>query len=256
MRIRALLLAVIFLGVAIAYADDQRPASEPGPGKVFLYTAKKLGLPILKASLYIENGPPSQGKSLYQVRLEISSVNLGFLFRMNNRFTSTIESGTCMPVQYTKEIDQDGLFKEKKHYHQILTFDSQHQKVVVEKKGEKEKREVSLPPQTFDPLSMFARCYLKETLHPSQEIRMFIYDGMRLRQMVFHPKQEKIKSKVFGEVDAVCLEATTSFASFEDREGAIRIWYTNDGKKIPILMELDLPVGSVRFELDEAKEGQ
>ena len=255
MRIRALLLAVIFLGVAIAYADDQRPVSGPGPGKVFLFTAKKLGVPVLKASLHIENGPSSQGKSLYQVRVEISSVNLGFFFRVNNRFTSTIESDTCIPVQYVKEVDQDGLFKEKKKYLETLTFDPQHQKVTVERKGEKEKREVSLPPETFDPLSMFARCYLKETLHPSQEIRMSIYDGMKLRQMVFRPKQEKIKSKVFGEVDAVCLEATTSFASFGDREGVIRIWYTNDGKKIPILMELDLPVGSVRFELDEIKEG-
>jgi hypothetical protein len=255
MRIRALLLVVIFFGAAIAYADDPRPVSGPGPGKIFLYTAKKLGLPILKASLHIENVPPSQGKLLYQVRLEISSVNLGFLFRMNNRFTSTMESDTCMPVQYIKEIDQDGLLKEKKNYLETLTFDPGHQRVWVERKGVKEKREVSLPPETFDPLSMFARCYLKENLQPSQEIRMSIYDGMKIRQLVFHPKKEMIKSKIYGEVDAIRLEATTSFASFGDREGVIRIWYTNDGKKIPILMELDLPVGSVMFELDEAKEG-
>ncbi len=56
-------------------------------------------------------------------------------------------------------------------------------------------------------------------------------------------------------METVCLEATTSFASFEDREGIIRIWYTSDGKKTPVLMELDLPVGKVRFELDEVREG-
>ena len=78
-----------------------------------------------------------------------------------------MEADTCMPVQYVKEIDQDGLLKEKKNYLETLTFDPQHQKVVVERKGEKEKREVSLPPETFDPLSMFARCYLKEDLQSS-----------------------------------------------------------------------------------------
>jgi len=254
MRIRALLLAGIFLWVAVAYSDAQRPISGPGPGKAFLFTAKKLGIPILKASISIENGPSIQGKSLYQVRAEISSVNLGFLFRINNRFISTFEAETCTPVQYVKEIDQDGLLKEKKNYHQTLTFDSLHQKVTVEKKGG-EKREVSLPPETFDPLSMFARCYLKEDLRLHQDLRMTIYDGVKLRHMVFHPRQENIKSKICGEVGTVCLESTTSFASFEDKEGIIRIWYTNDGKKIPVLMEFDLPVGNVKFELDEIREG-
>jgi len=84
---------------------------------------------------------------------------------------------------------------------------------------------------------------------------MSIYDGVKLRQMVFRPKQERVKSKIYGEVEAICLESTTSFASFEDREGVIRIWYTNDEKKTPILMEFELPVGNVRFELDEVKEG-
>jgi hypothetical protein len=143
----------------------------------------------------------------------------------------------------------------KKNYLETLIFDPEHHKVVVERKGEKEKREVSLPPETFDPLSMFARYYLKEDLPPHQDIRMTIYDGLKLRHMVFHPKQEKINSKLFGEVNTVCIEATTSFASFEDKEGVIRIWYTDDGSKTPVLMELDLPVGNIKFELDEIKEG-
>jgi len=254
MRIRTLLLAGIFLWVAVGYSNAQKPISGPGPGKAFLFTAKKLGIPILKASISIENAPSIRGKSLYQARAEISSVNLGFLFRMNNRFISIFEAETCTPVQYVKEIDQDGLLKEKKNYHQTLTFDSQNQKVTVEKKGE-EKREVSLPPETFDPLSMFARYYLKEDLQPHQDLRMSIYDGVKLRHMVFRPRQERVKSKIYGEVGTVCLESTTAFASFEDKEGTIRIWYTNDGNKVPVLMEFDLPVGNVKFELDEIREG-
>jgi hypothetical protein len=259
MRIRRLFLfPFLFLWVAaaaIASNDKPGPASGPGPGKVFLYTAKKLGIPVMKASLHIGTNLSLQGRPLYEIRAEIASVNTGLFFRMNNRFTSTFEQENCSPVQYIKEVDQAGLFREKKHYHQILTFDSERNRVLVAKVGEKEKQEISVPPGTFDPLSMFGRCYLKEDLHPNQEIRMTIYDGLKLRQMVFQPQQKKIKSKILGEVEAVCLEATTTFASFEDREGVIRIWYTMDGKRTPILMELDLPVGSITFELDEIKEG-
>ena len=83
---------------------------------------------------------------------------------------------------------------------------------------------------------------------------MSIHDGVRLREMVFHSKKEKVKAKGYGEVEAVCLESVTPFTTFGDKEGIIRIWYTADGKKIPISLELDLPIGSVKFELDEVKE--
>jgi len=253
MRNRTLLLSLLifFAWCLLAYGDAGRPI--PSHGKTFLFTAKRLGIPFLKASIQIENDIYAQGKCLCQVRAEIYSVNFGFLFRVNNRFASTMEAETCAPVQYVKEIDQDGLLKETKNYHQTLVFDAQNQRVSVEKKGE-EKREVSLPPETYDPLSIFARCYLKENLKPDQDLRMSIYDGVKLRQMVFHPKQEKLKSKLYGEVEAVRLEATTSFASFDDKDGVIRIWYTNDERRAPVLMEFDLPAGRIRFELDEIRE--
>jgi hypothetical protein len=79
---------------------------------------------------------------------------------------------------------------------------------------------------------------------------MSIFDGVKLRQMVFHSKREKVKSKMYGEVEAVCLESTTSFSTFGDQEGTIRIWYATHEGKTPISMELDLPVGKVKFELE------
>ncbi len=79
---------------------------------------------------------------------------------------------------------------------------------------------------------------------------MSIYDGVKVRQMLFHSKKEKVKSKMYGEVEAVCLESTTSFTSFAEKEGIIRIWYIKDREKTPILMELDLPIGDVKFELE------
>jgi len=254
-----LFIGVILLWGSLAYSDGQKPFSEPptDSSKVFLYTAKKFGIPILKASIKIGNGVFEQGKPVYQIQADIGSLPyLGLLFRMKNRFTSIMEADTCCPVRYVKEIDQEGLLIEKKNYFQTLTFDSNLKKVLVEKMGEREKREISLPPGTSDPLSLFARYYLKEELHPGQEIPMSIYDGVKLRQMVFHSKKEKLKSKRYGEVDAVCLESATSFSTFGEKEGIIRIWYTTDGEKTPISMELELPVGNVKFELESIHRSQ
>ena len=170
---------------------------------------------------------------------------------MNNHFTSVVETESFTPVRYVKEIDQRGFLRETKNYRQTLTFDATHGKAVVEQKGEK--REVPLPSNTYDPLSMFARYYFKDELRPDQDIRMVIYDGVKLREVVFHSRKEKVNTKLYGEIEAVCLESTTSFSTFGDKEGVIRIWYTADKEKTPVLIELDLPVGDVVFDLDSVE---
>jgi len=235
-----------------AYGIEQKqvPGPKPGPERVFLYTAKKFGVPILKASIKIENGSSEQGTPLYRIHASVNSLPFGFLFKMNNRFFSTVQAETCSPVRYVKEIDQEGLLVEKKNYFQTFTFDFQNKKVVAERGEKKERQEIPLSSETHDPLSMFAKCYLKENIYPGQSIPMSIFDGVKLREMVFYSKKEKVKSPMYGEVDAVCLESSTPFSTFGDKEGKIRIWYTADGKKTPILIELELPIGHIKFELE------
>jgi hypothetical protein len=247
-----LFLGVLSGGGFVAHSDEQKQVSEPkpGPGKVFSYTAKKFGIPMLKASIKIENGSSEQGKPLYQIHASVESVPFGFLFRMKNRFLSTMDAETCSPVQYAKEIDQEGFIVGRKNYFQTFTFDLPNKKVVAEKGENKERQEFPLQCETYDPLSMFAKCYLKEDIRPGQNIPMSIFDGIKLRQMLFYSKKGKVKSKMYGQVEAVCLESSTSFSTFEDKEGKIRIWYTANGEKIPILIELELPVGHIKFELE------
>jgi hypothetical protein len=246
---------LVILGSPI-YGDSQ-PRISPLPSekeKTLVYTATRFGVPILKATIKIEDGFVDQGKSFFKVQAFFHSLHyLGLVFRMSNRFTSTVEAETCSPVRYVKEVDQEGLLIKNKHYLHTFTFDALHQKVLAEKMEKvenQEKEEIVLPPDTYDPLSMFARFYLKEDLRPGEDIRMSIYDGIKVRQMLFHSKKEKVKSKMYGEVETVCLESTTSFSSFGEKEGIIRIWYIKDREKTPILMELGLPIGDVKFELE------
>jgi len=257
LRIKAfVLLTAIFLLGSSAYSIEPKEfiSSSTGSGKVFNYSAKRFGIPILKASIRIENGIREQGRPIYQIHASIDSLDyLKFLFRVNNRFLSIIEAETLAPLQYVKEIHQEGLLTKKKNYVQTLTFDHSGKKLVVEKPKEGERKEIPLSTETYDPLSIFAKYYLKNELHPGQDIQMLIFDGMKLRHMIFVSRKEKVTSKIYGEVEAVCLESTTSFSSFEDKEGKIRIWYANHEEKIPILIELDLPIGDIKFELESVE---
>ena len=196
LRIKIFLSIIILLFGAMVYGDGEKPIS--GLRKVFFYTAKKFGIPILRATIKIENEFLEQGKPLYQIQAHVDSLQyLELIFRMKNSFTSTVDAETCSPVRYVKEIDQEGLLIEKKHYLQTLTFDYPNKKVFVAKGEKQERQEIPLLSNTLDPLSMFVRYYLKEEIPLGQDIRMSIFDGMRLREMVFHSKREKIKSKRF-----------------------------------------------------------
>jgi hypothetical protein len=250
-RIKTLILiaATVSLLGSSAYGIDCKPFA--GSEKAFYYSATSFSIPILKASIKIENGTSEQGRPVYQIRASIYSLDyLKFLFRINNRFLSTVEAGTLAPLQYVKEIHQAGLLTKNKNYLQTLTFDHSNKKLIVENRREGERKEIPLSTETYDPLSIFAKHYLKNELHPGQDIQMSIFDGMKLRRMVFVSRKEKVKAKICGEVEAVCLESSTSFSSFGDREGKIRICYANQGEKIPILIELGLPVGDIKFELE------
>lgn len=251
------LIGILWIGIS-ASAGEPAPISQPKSvkGKVFHYKATKLGIPVLKATIkIIEERSLEKGRPLIKVQAIFqSNPSLEVLFRMNNRFTSTLEAGTYTPVANVKEIDQGGLLIKDKNYRQTLAFDLLRQKVVVENREKNEKQEIPLPPGTSDPLGMFARFYLKEEFLPGQDIRVSIFDGVRLRQIVFHSKREKVTSKMYGEVEAVRLDSKTFFSTFGDQEGTIHIWYTTDGRKTPLLIETDLPVGMIRFELESIDE--
>jgi len=184
----------------IAYSNEQKqiPELQPGPKKVLTYTANKFGVPILKASIKIANGSSEQGEPLYQIYASVDSLSLGFLFRMKNRFLSTVQAETCAPVRYLKEIDQEGLLVKNKNYFDTFTFDIPNKKVVAERGGKKEREEIPLSSETYDPLSMFAKYYLKEEIHPGQSIRMSIFDGMKLRELVFYSRKEKVVARKSG----------------------------------------------------------
>ncbi len=284
MRNVALIIAIVSLLGTSAFGVDRKPFA--GSEKVLRYSAMSFGVPILKASIRIEQGTSEQGKPIYQIRASIFSLDyLKLLFRINNRFVSIIDAETLTPMQYVKEIHQEGLLTKKKNYLQILTFDQSNKKLIVEnrkggerkevsmsadvyaplsvdsdkrlpiesRKGE-ERKEIPISPDIFDPLSIFAKHYLKNELNAGQDIQMSIFDGMKLRRMVFVSKKEKVTSKLYGEVEAVCLESSTAFSSFDDKEGKIRIWYAERMDKIPILIELELPVGDIKFELDSVEQ--
>jgi Protein of unknown function (DUF3108) len=241
--ISSLLLVLNFLP-AIA-----RPAMTWN-GVCFHYRGHKLGATVIKASLSIERDGP-----FYVVKVVVDSKGVVRpVFRMHNRFTSQIKEAGLEPWRYIKEVDQKGIFSKKKCYTDILTFDPAGCKVTVERVAPPNVQEISVPPETYDPLSVFLKFFLESEVANGQKIVMRIYDGIKLKEVTFLVAKGEIDTPLYGVVKAISLESKVPFSSLGDKEGIIKIWYTDDERRFPVAMHLKLPsVGNVEFELEKVE---
>jgi hypothetical protein len=249
-------LALIFTGCSMAWGQDRvmgipQGESPPLKRRYFSYGAEKFGLRILEAVITLEETRSEAGERIYAVEAHVNTTGVTkWLFRMHNRFYSWVDGRYFGPLRYVKEINQDGIFSGEKRYKSVLTFSREENQVVVD--GTKV---VALPPGTQDPLSFFVKYYLGEEIKPAEEIRMTIYDGIKVRKVCFDAKEECIQTQRGRTLDVICLESKVPFSSLGGREGMIRIWFTRDGRRVPIRIGLDLPIGTVQFELESFEEG-
>lgn len=245
---RILVLSFLLLLVNLPSAGAHPPPSWKGVR--FHYRAQKLGTTIIRASLSIERGNPH-----YVVQAAVDTTGLVRpFFRMHNRFSSYIKEDNLEPFRYVKEINQKGIFSKKKHYTDTLTFDNGNCMVTAERTDPPAVQEISVPPHTYDPLAIFLKCFLESEVQDGHAIAMRIYDGIKVREVTFAATAEEIPTPLYGAVQAICLESEVPFNSLGDQTGAIKIWYTDDERRFPVKLTLELPsVGNVEFELERVE---
>ena len=245
---------LVFGGWLPGLGQEGRDTSSEGASfrrKCFIYGAEKFGLRILEAIITLEETRSEEGRKVYLAQAQVDTTGVTkWFFRMHNRFYSWVDARHFGPLQYVKEIQQKGIFSGEKRYRSVLTFSQEGNRVVVDGK-----KEVILPPGTQDPLSFFVKYYFQGEIKPGEEIYMSIYDGIKLREVTFSARAESIETQWCGLVDVICLESKVPFSSLGGREGIIKIWFTRDPRKLPARIGLDLPIGTVHFELESFEEG-
>ena len=217
----------------------------------FHYRVHKLGTTVLTASLSIERDGPFH---LVKATVDTTGVT-GLFFRMHNRFSSYIKEEGLAPSRYIKEVNQWGIVSKKKRYTDIFTFDPAQDKVLIQRANLPDVQEVTIPPQTYDPLAIFLKCFCESEMTNGRNLEMRIFDGIKVREVTFVATSGEIKTRLYGTVKTICLESKVAFNSFGDKDGVIKIWYTDDTQRLPVQISLELPTfGDVNFELDKVEK--
>ena len=215
-------------------------------GEEYRYKVGWLGLDVGSAFLTIEDKSVTDGKEVYGVRLEaVTNKFFSVFYKVTGDVKSYIDTKTFKPVKHDSftKINAKEIFKNI-----LYDFDAN----IAYSEDRKGKYEVPIFEDTLDPLGVFY--YF--TLNPfkfKEPIRLNINGGKKnFSVTVIASKKRRIRVPA-GRFDAFLVEPTVdSERQFDDvlkAQGRMRIWFSADERRIPLMITLKIPVGTAKAVL-------
>lgn len=167
------------------------------------------------------------------------------LYPIDNRVESLVDAESLAPYHTTFQ-RREG--KRKNDFD--VTFHHQNGTVLDVKDGVAETGQI--PPATHDLLSCLYFVRSLPSIEPESTIMLTLHhDKKNYRVEVRVEGLDRVKAP-WGDVEAVRILVILPFQGIFLNEGNIRVWLTNDARRIPVMMKAKVIIGSVIARLVEA----
>ena len=247
--LRLTMIGLVLGAVTVTFSwagDSERdPPSSARPfqiGEQFTYEIRwmniKAGTAVMRVTAVTkENSPFIKLVTTAQSRPAITK-----FFPVDNRVESILDPETLLPEHLTFR-RREGKKKEDMEY----TFDQKEGTVTEVKGGSTE----TLPilPHTQDAISCLY--YVRSELTPRQGSSLTMnvhHDTKNYTLNVLVEKVETIKG-AWGELETVRVLVVMPFQGIFLNQGNIRVWFTNDARRIPLRMKAKVVIGSLVADL-------
>lgn len=200
-----------------------------------------------RAELQVKSLDTRNGRKVFHMVGTGRSVGMAeVFFRTRDRYETWIDAEAIVPWEFVRDVDEGG-FIIKRHLH----FD--HFTATVRDNELQKDTVFAIPENIQDMLSAF---YYARTLDASQlkkgdmiPISMFLDHEVFSFQLKYLGKEE-VKSK-FGKIRCLkFMPIVQSGRVFKEKEG-MTLWVSDDQNKVPIRLETELAVGSIKIDLDK-----
>lgn len=115
-------------------------------------------------------------------------------------------------------------------------------------------KESEAPPGTHDIITAFFRVRTMP-LEPGQTIHLLAHGDKKLYPLEVHVlRREKIKT-IFGETNTVVVQPMITEEGLFNHQGDLLVWFTDDARRIPVLMRASVPVGAIEARLTKYTPG-
>ena len=163
-------------------------------------------------------------------------------FPVDNRVESILDPTTLLPEHLTFK-RREGKKKEDIEY-----WFHQQEGTVTEVKGETIET-LEMPPRTHDIISCLY--YARSTLlfQPGSSLTMNIYHDKKNRKVDVLVEEIEAVRGPWGEIEAARVLVIMPFQGLFLNQGNIRVWFTNDDRRIPVRMKAKVIIGSIVADL-------
>ncbi len=240
------------------------------PGEKFRFDVNFAGNPAGLAEAEIVAGKPDRrgqapegGRTLEILGHARTSGIVSIFATATDEIRSVIDARTGAPIHSTNILHYDGFAPKYKHRVTEQSYEGRGQVRIVDTKDDKAKHKLkTVPVDTFDPMSAMAWV---RTLpfEVGTHYKAHVVDGTTLMRVEIEAKGRGAPDRLpsitraleLGPEDIVELEGTLTRVDAHDqpipgkKAFGLRAWISADARRIPLMMESDMWVGSIRLEL-------
>ena len=239
-----LILSAMTGAVSWARSSDNLPSARSFQvGEQLTYDISWLNITAGTAVMAVSDAGMDGGRSRAKLITTAQSRQaITKFFPVDNRIESIVDSATLLPEHlFFKR--REGKKKEDIEY----AFHQNDGKVTVVKGGATETLE--MPPGTQDVISClyFARSEL--SFQPGASLTMNVFHDKKNRKLDVRVEEIETVSGPWGEVEAARVLVVMPFQGLFLNQGNIRVWFTNDERRIPVRMKAKVIIGSIVADL-------
>ena len=168
--------------------------------------------------------------------------------KVEDYYDSYFDTNTIAPILFKRNIDEGGYTKNLE-----IVFDQEKQTAYINNIKEQSKKEVKTESNSQDLISSL---YYLRTFFATEDIKeneyfninMF-YDSKNRFFKLQYLGKEVIRTK-FGKIECLKFKPTTKRSRIFRGEGSITIWLSNDQNRVPVRIQADLVIGSIKADLN------
>ncbi len=245
-------LALVLLPVVLPSAVRSDSVAAPdrtlhpfAVGEHLTYRLSWLGVTAGTAALGVEGSEPIQERPVIKlVTTARSSPWITRFYPVDNRVESWVDAERLVPQRMTFR-RREGKRKNDFEYR----FRHEEGKVSIVKDGQP--AELEIPAGTQDALSClyFARSFVP--LVPGRTVFLNVHHDKKNYQLELRVEGIDRLEGPWGKQEAVRVLAVMPFQGIFLNEGNVRVWFSNDDRRIPLLMKAKVIIGSVVAEVIE-----
>lgn len=166
-------------------------------------------------------------------------------YPVNDTVVSMADRETLCSLSYSMAQSHGGRKKQR-----LLTFDRHKRSVTVVSNGLT--ATFPVPERIQDALSSLYYLRTHDDLTPGRSVKIDVFDNEKTWSVEVRVLGREKLSTVLGELETIKVVTYPRYEGVFQHKGEIMIWLTDDARKVPVMMQSKLSIGSIIATLEEA----